>query len=592
MDIPSLSPQALDCLRDLANGFNGELSAGLSGKGDTGLKESEKLALVPAARVRTDMSRLDSVSDWDICTDDDNASRVLVAMAHAAHVARTLGLDGQQCSHAGGPELAKAIEVTAAYTVVWAGLTGYFQANPMYVTKEDAGKGIFKYTYRETICPVPTGDHVSERDTCDPLFDISDEKRVVAAHDEPAQSSKDMTREEQDTCMALAIAAIGKGKDNWLSSYCTPEQATNVLTIILATKFNWYTTNHHVGQSHATKYIVKAVTTTYRGASTGPDTIHESIKDSVWKVGHWASTHLCLRVMDMRTGVRVVVHPAGSGLGKVVLSADYRVRCDGAPAGMAKVALVHTTIMLHRSNHMWLLAPSLRSIINCHDVYRDHLAEVKRCREQKLVDPRCKNHEGGNYLTGGKPKTAIAFTLAPLGVIGSFLFWKFPNSTLTASPLISTPQPNKVRLPRYMNYPDFDAVFDDACKSARDTKMKMTAAVGEFIGRSTAGVSCSEKDYVEFMSSFGIKGADAKKKYHEAALVFEVDPSTADPEDAAVPQPGPSSAPPPVPPPAPAPAPAPAPDAGAKKRKHEEISVSEGAPSEGEESDEDMPTAP
>ena len=471
------------CLKDLSNGFNGELSAGLSGKGDTGLKESEKLALIPARLCQTELSRANSVSNWDICVDDVNASRVLVAMAHAAHVARTLGLDGQPCNHAGGPELAKAIEVSAAYTVVWAGLTGYFQANPMFVKAEGVGK--VKYTYKDTVAYVPKKDHISEFDTADPLFPISANSYVVAAHDEPAQSSKDMTGAEADACMKAAVDALGGGKDNWLSSYCTPEQATQVLAVILATKFNWYTTNHHVGQTHATKYICKVVTTTYRGAGTGPDSIHESVKDTVWKVGHWASTHLCLRIMDMRTGLRVAVHPAGSGLGKVVLSPDYRVRCDGAPAGLAKVALVYNTIMLHRGNHMWLLAPDLRSIITCHDEYVKHLEEVKTCRGAKKVDPRCKDYEGGSYLTGGRAKTIIATTAAPLGVVGSFLFWKQPNSTLTASPLISTSSALKVKTPRYTNYPDYNAVFDDACKTARDTKMKMTSAVGDFIGKST-----------------------------------------------------------------------------------------------------------
>ena len=568
MVLPSLSPQALLCLKDLSNGFNGELSAGLSGKGDSGLKESEKLALIPASFCHTGFSRADSVSNWDISVDDVSASRVLVAMAHAAHVARTLGLDGKPCNQAGGPELAKAIEVSAAYTVVWAGLTGYFQANPMYVKPE----GKDKYTYKDTLAYVPAKDHISEFDTVDPLFPLDPSLHVVAAHDEPAQSSKDMTNEEAGACMKAAIEALGQGKENWLSSYCTPDQATQVLTVILATKFNWYTTNHHVGQNHANKYICKVVTTTYRGAGNGPDSIHESIKDSVWKVGHWASTHLCLRVMEMRTGVRVAVHPAGSGLGKVVLSPDYRIRCDGAPAGLAKVALVYATIMLHRGNHMWLIAPDLRSIITCHDKYAKHLSEVKECRDAKKVDPRCKNHEGGNYLTGGKKKTIIASTVAPLGVVGSFLFWKQPNSTLTASPLISTPSALKVKVARYTNYPDFNAVFDDACKTARDTKMRLSSAVGDFIGKSTAGVSCSLKDYVEFMRSFGVSGVDASKKYKEAADVFEVDPTVMGEEVTVDPQPGTSSGPPPV--------------VGTKKRKHAEVS------DESEESDAEMPTAP
>ena len=568
MALLSLTPQALQCLKDLSNGFNGEMSAGLSGKGDSGLKESEKLALIPSRYCQTGFSRNDAPTNWDICVDDVSGSRVLVALAHAAHVARTLGLDGRVCTQGGGPELAKAIKVSAAYTVVWAGLTGYFQANPLYVKLEAKQK----YTYKDAPAYVPAEDHISEFDTVDALFPLDPKLRVVAAYDDPAQSSKDMTNEEADICMKMAIEAIGQGKENWLSSYCTPDQATQVLTVILATKFNWYTTNHHVGQNHATKYICKVVQTTYRGAGNGPDSIHESIKDAVWKIGHWASTHLCLGVMEMRTGVRVAVHPAGSPPGKVVLSPDYRIRCDGAPAGLAKVALVYATIMLHRGNHMWLVAPDLRAIITCYDAYAKHLEEVKHCRDKKLVDPRCKDHEGGNYLTGGKTKTLIASTVAPLGVVGSFLFWKQPNSTLTASPLISTPSALKVKVARYTNYPDFNAIFDDACKTARDTKMKMTSAVGDFIGKSNAGVSCSLRDYVEFMGSFDVSRAEAEKKYLEAAEVFEVDLTVMEGEVTVDPQPGTSSGPPPV--------------VGTKKRKHAEVSE------ESDSSDTEMPAAP
>ena len=82
------------------------------------------------------------------------------------------------------------------------------------------------------------------------------------------------------------------------------------------------------------------------------------------------------------------------------------------------------------------------------------------------------------------------------------------------------------------------------------------------------------------MKSFGVSGADATKKYMEAANVFEVDLAAMEGEDVMDPRPGPSAAPPP------APAPAPAPEAGAKKRKHAEVS------DESEESDSEMPSSP
>ena len=52
--------------------------------------------------------------------------------------------------------------------------------------------------------------------------------------------------------------------DHWLKTYCQPKPATDILTAIIATKFHWFTTNHHVGQGYATKYICKVMNNTYQ----------------------------------------------------------------------------------------------------------------------------------------------------------------------------------------------------------------------------------------------------------------------------------------------------------------------------------------
>ena len=85
-------------------------------------------------------------------------------------------------------------------------------------------------------------------------------------------------------------------------------------------------------------------------------------------------------------------------------------------------------------------------------------------------------------------------------------------------------------------------------------------------------MSCSLRDYVEFMGSFDVSRAEAEKKYLEAAEVFEVDLTVMEGEVTVDPQPGTSSCPPPV--------------VGTKKRKHAEVSE------ESDSSDTEMPAAP
>ena len=154
-------------------------------------------------------------------------------------------------------------------------------------------------------------------------------------------------------------------------------------------------------------------------------------------------------------------------------------------------------------------------------------------------------------------KTAVSLCVTPLGTVGSFLFWKQPSSTLTASPLISTVKGNRSKEPAYLLYPDFDSL----CKSTRDAKVKITAEVSHFVGKSSTGVACSLTSYAMFLATFGISREDAQVRYNEAAALFAILPH----DDEVDSQPGDPAAPQPA---APAqPAPAPSGSGSSKKRK-------------------------
>ena len=104
---------------------------------------------------------------------------------------------------------------------------------------------------------------------------------------------------------------------------------------------------------------------------------------------------------------------------------DMKIRCDTAPACMAKASLVHATMQLHHKNVLWLVAPGCDKILECASEYQQFLDDVKATKLENRVDPRVKNHEGRIYITGKSEKMRIMDMIVPLGLIGSFLYHKY-----------------------------------------------------------------------------------------------------------------------------------------------------------------------
>lgn len=330
--------------------------------------------------------------------------------------------------------------------------------------------------------PIPP-DYTSEIGTIDPLFPLVG--RIWQTYygvDKHAQDTLDMLPTEMDEAMKIAIKS--QQTSGWLMTYCTNEMVGGALTLMVAGKFNWYTTNHHIGQTHATNFIIKVAGTICPFMSTNENNISETAKSTVWEISHWVSTHLCMNLMSMRTGMRVSAHPCGSSVGTAILADDMKIRCDAAPAGMDKAALLHSVMKLHHKNMLWLVAPQFDQVLDCASEYQWFLNDVKVAKQTKLVDPRMRNHEGRMYLTGKPEKHRIMDMVVPLGIVGSFLFHKCPSSTMTASPLISVRNRNNRMEARYMNHHGFSAEFDELCRVTKDKVLEVTKEVKDLIGAS------------------------------------------------------------------------------------------------------------
>ena len=425
------------------------------------------------------------------------------------------GLVGRKWETLGKEDQIKGIKVTAAFTAIHSGLVGYFEPDPNDIILQQDAMVMYKGKHA---VPVPPG-YTSEEDTTDPLIPLT---RIMAGRpvafygvDQHAQDSRDMLQVEMDDAMAMAIDS--QKTTGWLMTYCSSELIGKALTLMVAGKFNWYQTNHHVGQNHATSFIVKIALNTCSFMSTGESAISETAKHTVWEISHWVSTHLCMNLMHMRTWKRVSAHPCGSPIGTAILADDMRIRCDAAPAGMARAALLHAVMKLYHKNMLWLVAPSIDSVLDCAAEYQKFMDDVKVCREIRAVDPCMKNHEGRVYLTGKSDKHRIMNMTVPLGVIGSFLFHKCPSSTMTASPLITVRNRNNRLEPRYQNHHSFSAEFDELCRVTKDKVLEVTKEVKDLIGASDTALAISKADYVNLMRVFNVSPAESELKFDHAA---------------------------------------------------------------------------
>ena len=412
----------LEQLGKFCNDINGSLAAGLAGQGDSGLKESEKLPLAPPHMILGSDTELTATSQWTVIGSHVEQSRALMSLAHAAWVARREGINGRKWDTLSNEDKIKGMKVTAAFTAIHSGLTGYFEPDPDdIILNQDSS-----VTYKgRAAVQVPPG-YTSEEDTTDPQFPLT---HIVAGRptwfygvDQHAQDSRDMLKVEMDDAMAMAVDS--QRTTGWLLSYCTSDLVGKALTLMVAGKFNWFQTNHHVGQGHATSFIIKIASATCPFMSNNENSISETAKHAIWEISHWISTHLSMNLMNMRTGRRVAAHPCGSPFGKATLADDMKICCDSAPAGMAKAALLHAAMKLYHKNMLWLVAPGIEQVLDCAAEYQRFLDEVKAARLTMSVDPRMKNHEGRFYLTGKVDKHRVMDIPVPLGIIGSFLFHK------------------------------------------------------------------------------------------------------------------------------------------------------------------------
>lgn len=216
--------------------------------------------------------------------------------------------------------------------------------------------------------------------------------------------------------------------------------AQRALTIMIATKVNWWLTNHHTGQQTMSGFVRKVIKTHYGQMET-----HESLwMDIAHMMGHWISTKYILTRGGIDDILATEPHidnvPA-----PLCLAPDVIKRLESLPAGTHRLALCHALASRLVKSPLLYLCPRIREFAGF------------PITANNIRGNRAHFHIGAKYLTGldRYPFDDLEYE-EMLGRLGSYIHNVAPRSTLAKSP--------HVTLDKITSYPDYDDSFASACK--------------------------------------------------------------------------------------------------------------------------------
>jgi hypothetical protein len=231
-----------------------------------------------------------------------------------------------------------------------------------------------------------------------------------------------------------------------------------VITLALATKLNYCTTNHHVGQGGWASYVLKVVRALVH------ELANDAFKRELHTFCHWFGTHGSLRLFNILTPV--LLNPLYANPKTPIMSDDFVTRNDTFPAGTARVTIVDAAVRKTKSSPLWAACPGLPLIGESVDWVADIKAQVVQFRNAAAAagamaadvprtnnnpltpaeiftrdptnyDPRVPFHIGADFLAGRACVRATPTLNDATELIGPIFFYMKKKSTITASPHIT-----------------------------------------------------------------------------------------------------------------------------------------------------------
>lgn len=239
-----------------------------------------------------------------------------------------------------------------------------------------------------------------------------------------------------DTAVAPAAADL-----TILNQCCTIQSIQRAVTVLVATKANWWLTNHHTGQGDVTGYVRKVLEAQYG------KNMHQAVVTATHTIGHWVSTIYLLQAAGIE-GLSTVSDPILPGGFDFQLASDSALRFGSFPAG------THRAVIAYEGAKRLARSPLVKHCPNA-----ANLSEIPPVIAMIRAAP-ASYHIGASYLTG-RPRANYQDTAmeAFLGRVGTFIRQIFGRSTLAAYPHLEV---HKVE-----SYEDFDPDWQQLLQTYR-----------------------------------------------------------------------------------------------------------------------------
>jgi hypothetical protein len=364
----------------------------------------------------------------------------------------------------------------------------------------------------------------------------------------------------------VEIATISAANVAATRALLTVENITFAVTLILATKINFWQMNHHVGSVGGSAFINKVMAMLLGTAAIPEDiTVAHSF-------GHWCSTHVVFEIIGIVTRIEVAPIVAGAEVNRarIHITDDFKLRIQGMPAGAAKHGLCHAFVkkysstapfaLIPRANLLRAVCEEVEHLLRDYDDFKqygfwgqdddymdaydpDRHGEEEEEEEEDIAvatgtsrkrakggkvkgkgkkrrpdpdnldmryrqDPRIFYHMGAGFISGNRQARREFNSPEQLGIIGSVLRFNFSNHSMTKSPHIMIGN-----TPTYTGYESFDSAFDDLMSRVAMASVQLDDSEAKRIMGVSNSRIMSRDDYVYFRVNAGFGAEEAGEAY-------------------------------------------------------------------------------
>jgi hypothetical protein len=252
------------------------------------------------------------------------------------------------------------------------------------------------------------------------------------------------------------------------------EDIKNALNLIMATKVNFYSSNHHTGQTVVSGFPAKVSKLLYPNIDLGLMT------DVLHVLGHWCNTSMAFKIFGLINKATGIGHGNGR---EVKLLDDFKLRLNTNPAGTAKLGLCYAALNRLRNTPLIGCVPNVEVLQNVVRTYK------------KVMSNRIAYHINAGVISG-EPREIYDDNMfdSALAILATFTMKLFPNSSINKSPIISGPNGD-----RYKDLEGYNVQFEKTCiaymrgNKAADERMIENFETGERLNLIERGKSIEEE---------------------------------------------------------------------------------------------------